>query len=179
MPSRWLILTWTLLVAVSTTLAVADHEGASEETQVDTARIEAALSLWEYGHEEFNQLVRLSQSDIGRFQGLLRAAATERRRRSLAVLLALNCALPGKHHAMATLQEYRCTRLAYSRFERWATSTRGGIYVLAFAKPADRRAAIRVLRAKLRAANALPYDDVEGKEFLAELVGYLEEGGLP
>ncbi len=179
MSSRWRILTWTLLVAVSGTLAVADHEVASEESQVDTARIEAALSLWEYGHKEFNQLVRLPHSDIGRFQGLLRAAPTERSRRSLAVLLALNCALPGKRQAMAPLQEYRCKRLPYSRFERWATSARGDVYVLAFAKPADRSAAIQVLRAKLRVANALPHDDVEGKEFLTELAGYLEEGGLP
>jgi len=80
---------------------------------------------------------------------------------------------------MAPLQEYRCTRLPYSRFERWATSAHGDVYVLAFAKPADRSAAIQVLRAKLKAANALSYDDVEGKEFLSELVGYLERGGLP
>jgi len=173
------VLACTMLVAAGPSFMDARDKAPRPDPPADELRIRAALGMWEYSYAEFNRLVRLARADVIRFQGLLRTAATEDRRRGISLLLALNCGLPPGSPKMAPLQEYRCGGRQYQAFERWATSARGDLYALAFARAADQPAAIRTLRGKVRALGKAPVDRVADQEFLAELIAYLEEGGLP
>ena len=141
-------------------------------------RVGGVLRLWERPRGEFNRLVRLSSPEIPPLQQLLGSAEGSERRRAISILLALNCALPAGHRQMRDLQLYRCQGAAYPAFHSWAISRSGDVYVLAFAKPADRASAIESLVAADRREQGQPIERVAEKEALAEVIAYLQAGGF-
>jgi hypothetical protein len=139
----------------------------------------AAPALWEWPREEFNALVRLSPTDVKPLQHRLLATDSPGERRALSILLSLNGALPAQVADWRPMQAYRCGAMKFDAFQAWALSRQGDTYALAFAKPGDRVSAVLSLRTLKKQTSQAGVDGVAGKEFLAELITYLEAGGLP
>jgi hypothetical protein len=151
--------------------------GLAEPALSQSDPTSAVWRLWEYQRAEFNRIIRLSETQKTAYRSKIGAAGKQRN--DIALLLALNCALPPGDFGLSPLQEYRCRSLPFHELLRWITISGGDVYVLSFAKTKDIKEAVAFLRdyMQLLKRHGLPLDGADGEYFL-ELIDYLESGGF-
>jgi hypothetical protein len=148
------------------------------------SKIKAVVALWEYEHDEFIRLTRLSETQKHAMADLATKEKDEKILRGLTLLLVLNCKpVDQVRSPFVFLESYRCTNGSFEVFLSRALVSFENIYALAFVKEQDRLRAMSFLEryikfwkdeAVKKGGASLSESDAE---YLREILRFLEKGG--
>lgn len=164
-----------LLILIPSSLLLGCREVGGSEAEIVASKAIVSLRHWEYSPTEFQQTIKLSESEQARLASLFGTRQDgDGELRGLAVLAALNCVDVADVSGVRWLYGYLCSDVQFDQFVEKAIQSMDSMYMLSFVKESDRSRTLDFLRSYIDLLKAKAHIAAEDLEYLEEIYMHVE-----